>query len=65
VLGKLRLHGCIQAAAPNPAGATPMRNAISGKPIIDVPGCFSRGAILSRDLSKVQQVDRHDPEQVQ
>jgi hydrogenase small subunit len=36
--GNCASHGCIQAAKPNPTGATPVRKLIS-KPVINVPGC--------------------------
>jgi len=37
--GSCASNGCIQAAKPNPTGATPIHEIISGKPIINVPGC--------------------------
>ena len=37
--GSCASNGCIQAARPNPTGATPIHRIISGKPIIKVPGC--------------------------
>ncbi len=37
--GSCASNGCIQAASPNPTGATPVHKIISGKPIINVPGC--------------------------
>jgi len=36
--GSCASHGCIQAAKPNPTGATPVNKLIS-KPVINVPGC--------------------------
>jgi hydrogenase small subunit len=36
--GSCASNGCIQAAAPNPTGATPVHKIITGKPIIKVPG---------------------------
>jgi hydrogenase small subunit len=36
--GSCASHGCIQAANPNPTGATPVHKLI-GKPVINVPGC--------------------------
>lgn len=36
--GSCASHGCIQAAKPNPTGATPVHKLI-GKPVINVPGC--------------------------
>jgi hydrogenase small subunit len=37
--GSCASNGCIQGAKPNPTGATPVHEIISGKPIIKVPGC--------------------------
>jgi len=36
--GNCASHGCVQAAKPNPTGATPVHMLI-GKPVINVPGC--------------------------
>ncbi len=36
--GSCASNGCIQAAKPNPTGATPVHELI-GKPVINVPGC--------------------------
>ena len=37
--GSCASNGCIQAANPNPTGATPAKEVISGVPVINVPGC--------------------------
>jgi hydrogenase small subunit len=37
--GSCASNGCVQAAHPNPTGAKPIHQLISGKPIIRVPGC--------------------------
>jgi len=37
--GSCASNGCIQAANPNPTGATPIHKVIKHKPIINVPGC--------------------------
>ena len=37
--GSCASHGCIQAARPNPTGATPVHKVVSGIPVINVPGC--------------------------
>ncbi len=37
--GSCASNGCIQAANPNPTGATPIHKIITNKPIINVPGC--------------------------
>jgi len=36
--GSCASHGCIQAAKPNPTGATPIHKLVD-KPVINVPGC--------------------------
>ena len=37
--GSCASNGCIQAASPNPTGATPAYKIISGVPVVNVPGC--------------------------
>jgi hydrogenase small subunit len=37
--GSCACNGCVQAASPNPTGATPIHEVVHGKPIIRVPGC--------------------------
>jgi hydrogenase small subunit len=37
--GSCASNGCIQAAKPNPTGATPIHKLVSGVPVINVPGC--------------------------
>jgi hydrogenase small subunit len=36
-LGSCASNGCVQAAKPNPSGAQPIKDLVSGKPIINVP----------------------------
>ncbi|WP_373552156.1 hydrogenase small subunit [Haliscomenobacter sp.] len=45
--GSCATHGCVQAAKPNPTKATPVRKIISGKPIINVPGCPPIGEVMA------------------
>lgn len=45
--GSCATHGCVQAAKPNPTKATPVRKLISGKPIINVPGCPPIGEVMA------------------
>ena len=45
--GSCASNGCIQAANPNPTGATPIHKIISGKPIINVPGCPPIGEVMA------------------
>ncbi|MBP1636017.1 MAG: hydrogenase small subunit [Acidobacteria bacterium] len=37
--GSCASNGCIQAASPNPTGATPVHKLVTGKPVVNVPGC--------------------------
>jgi len=45
--GSCASNGCIQAAKPNPTGATPIHKLITGKPIIKVPGCPPIGEVMA------------------
>ena len=45
--GSCASNGCIQAAKPNPTGATPVHKLITGKPIIKVPGCPPIGEVMA------------------
>lgn len=45
--GSCASNGCIQAAAPNPTGATPIHKIITDKPIIRVPGCPPIGEVMA------------------
>jgi hydrogenase small subunit len=45
--GSCASNGCIQAARPNPTGATPLHKLVSGKPIINVPGCPPIGEVMA------------------
>jgi hydrogenase small subunit len=45
--GSCASNGCIQAAKPNPTEATPIHKIISGKPIINVPGCPPIGEVMA------------------
>ncbi len=44
--GSCASNGCIQAASPNPTGATPVHKVIS-KPVINVPGCPPIGDVMT------------------
>jgi hydrogenase small subunit len=44
--GSCASNGCIQAANPNPTGATPVHKVI-GKPVINVPGCPPIGDVMT------------------
>ena len=45
--GSCACNGCVQAAKPNPTGATPIHKLIKGKPIIKVPGCPPIGEVMA------------------
>jgi len=45
--GSCASNGCVQAAAPNPTGATPIHKIIKDKPIIRVPGCPPIGEVMA------------------
>jgi hydrogenase small subunit len=45
--GSCASNGCIQAAKPNPTGATPIHKIITDKPIINVPGCPPIGEVMA------------------
>jgi hydrogenase small subunit len=48
--GSCASNGCIQAAKPNPTEATPIHKIISGKPIINVPGCPPIGEVMAATI---------------
>jgi hydrogenase small subunit len=56
--GSCASNGCIQAAKPNPTGATPIHKIISGKPIINVPGCPPIGEVMAGTIVHLLAFDR-------
>jgi len=56
--GSCASNGCIQAARPNPTGATPIHQIISGKPIIKVPGCPPIGEVMAGTVVHLLAFDR-------
>ena len=48
--GSCASNGCIQAAKPNPTGATPVHKIITDKPIIKVPGCPPIGEVMAATI---------------
>jgi hydrogenase small subunit len=56
--GSCASNGCIQAARPNPTGATPLHKIVSGKPIIKVPGCPPIGDIMAAVIVHLLAFDR-------
>jgi hydrogenase small subunit len=45
--GSCATNGCVQAAKPNPTGATPIHKLVKGKPIVRVPGCPPIGEVMA------------------
>lgn len=56
--GSCASNGCIQAANPNPTGATPVHKIISGKPIINVPGCPPIAEVMAGVIVHLLAFDR-------
>jgi len=56
--GSCASNGCIQAAYPNPTGATPIHKLISGTPIINVPGCPPIGEVMAGTIVHLLAFDR-------
>jgi len=55
--GSCASNGCVQAAKPNPTGAKPVRQVISGKPIINVPGCPPIAEVMTGVLTYILTFD--------
>tara|TARA_R110002167_G_C12706554_1_gene654794 strand:+ start:7689 stop:8822 length:1134 start_codon:yes stop_codon:yes gene_type:complete len=45
--GSCASNGCVQSAAPNPTGATPIHKFVNDKPLIRVPGCPPIGEVMA------------------
>ncbi len=56
--GSCASNGCIQAANPNPTGATPVHKIIKNKPIINVPGCPPIGEVMAGVIVHLLAFDR-------
>jgi hydrogenase small subunit len=56
--GSCASNGCVQAAKPNPTGAKPVHELISGKPIINVPGCPPIAEVMTAVLTHILTFDR-------
>ncbi|MEN8138871.1 MAG: hydrogenase small subunit [Bacteroidota bacterium] len=63
--GSCASNGGVQAAYPNPTGAKPIEKFVSGKPIIQVPGCPPIGEVMAAIITqfivfgKVPELDGH------
>ena len=55
--GSCASNGCVQAAKPNPTGAKPIKDLISGKPIINVPGCPPIAEVMTGVLTYILTFD--------
>lgn len=55
--GSCASNGCVQAAAPNPTGAKPVKDLIHGKPIINVPGCPPIAEVMTGVLTYILTFD--------
>ncbi len=56
--GSCASNGCIQAAKPNPTGATPVHKLISGTPVINVPGCPPIAEVMAGTIVHLLAFDR-------
>ncbi|MFA6456227.1 MAG: hydrogenase small subunit [Bacteroidota bacterium] len=56
--GNCATHGCVQASKPNPTSATPVHKIISGKPIINVPGCPPIAEVMAGTIVHLLAFDR-------
>jgi len=56
--GSCASNGCIQGANPNPTGATPIHRLVSGKPIINVPGCPPIAEVMAGTIVHLLAFDR-------
>ena len=56
--GSCASNGCIQAANPNPTGATPVKDLVSGVPIINVPGCPPIAEVMAGTIVHLLAFDR-------
>jgi hydrogenase small subunit len=56
--GTCACSGCVQAAKPNPTGATAIHKLIRGLPIIKVPGCPPIGEVMAGVLVHLVTFDR-------
>ncbi len=56
--GSCASNGCIQSSKPNPTGATPVHKIISGKPVINVPGCPPIAEVMAGTIVHLLAFDR-------
>jgi hydrogenase small subunit len=56
--GSCASWGCVQAAKPNPTGATPVHQVITDKPVIKVPGCPPIPEVMAAVITYMVTFDR-------
>ena len=56
--GSCASHGCVQNAKPNPTGAEPVKKVVSGKAIVNVPGCPPIADVMTGVLAYILTFDR-------
>jgi len=56
--GNCATYGCVQAAKPNPTEATGIPKLITGKPIVNVPGCPPIGEVMAGTVVHLLAFDR-------
>ncbi|MBN2365891.1 MAG: [Ni/Fe] hydrogenase small subunit [Calditrichaeota bacterium] len=56
--GSCASNGCIQAANPNPTGATPIYKVLPGKTVMNVPGCPPIAEVMAGVIVHVLAFDR-------
>jgi hydrogenase small subunit len=56
--GSCASNGCIQAARPNPTGATPVHRLVNGVPVINVPGCPPIAEVMAGTIVHLLAFDR-------
>jgi hydrogenase small subunit len=56
--GSCASNGCVQAASPNPTGATPVHKVVSGVPVINVPSCPPIADVMTGTIVHILTFDR-------
>lgn len=55
--GTCASFGCVQAARPNPTGATPIHKIIRDKPVMNIPGCPPIAEVMTGTLTHILTFD--------
>ncbi|MFW6380370.1 MAG: hydrogenase small subunit [Halorhodospira sp.] len=56
--GSCASSGCVQAASPNPTGATPVQDIVHDKPVINIPGCPPIAEVMTGVITYILTFDR-------